>query len=221
MAITFTEPACEEYAVRKYGRPRPPAWLQRLGGVWKRVFELLCLRRLEPQAVVDLLCAADAREPDVRAAIREVRRAFHAAASTPASRRTTARPSSSAAPALQRQSWSRGSSRILLQVLAGLSSVEENTTAQNFEGAAAKRARTRIAALERSLELTGQERLLLRLVYEENCSTPGGSAESRPERTHRARVHGRLMERLRAALAEQGARRHALRARGVNEHAQG
>src|SRR5262245_8190758 len=47
MAITFVN-LLEEYAVRKYGRLRPPAWLQRLGGMWTRVFELLCLRRLEP-----------------------------------------------------------------------------------------------------------------------------------------------------------------------------
>jgi len=58
--------------------------------------------------------------------------------------------------------------------------------------------------LERNLELTGQERLLLRLVYEENCSIPEAARNlNLNERTAR-RAHARLMDRLRAALAEQG-----------------
>src|SRR5262245_56134846 len=91
----------------------------------------------------------------------------------------------------------------LLEVLAGLFGHEQEG-AQVFDGPAAIRARTRIAALERNLELTGQERLLLRLVYQENCSIPEAARNLElNERTAR-RTHARLMDRLRAALADQG-----------------
>jgi len=202
MAITFLN-LLEEYAVRKYGRPRPPAWLQRLGGVWKRVYELLCLRRLEPQVVVDLLCSAQARDSDVRAAIREVRARIPRCGEhrgEQADDGTIEQEHSASTPASELE---QGELEHLLEVLAGVFG-HEQAAERAFDGAAANRARMRIAALERNLELTGQERLLLRLVYEENCSIPEAARNlNLNERTAR-RAHARLMDRLRAALAEQG-----------------
>jgi len=202
MAITFLN-LLEEYAVRKYGRPRPPAWLRRLGGVWKRVFELLCLRRLDPQAVVELLCAADAREPDVRAAIREVRARIPRCGEHTGEQTDDATPEREASPDSPASALEQSELAHLLEVLAGLFG-HEPAAIRAVDGAVANRARARIEALERSLELTGQDRLLLRLVYQENCSIPEAAQSlNLNERTAR-RAHARLMDRLRAALAEQG-----------------
>jgi len=46
----------EDFSRKKFGRPRPPAWLQRLGNLWVRVFKMLCLERHEPETIVDRLC---------------------------------------------------------------------------------------------------------------------------------------------------------------------
>lgn len=45
----------EDYSRSKFGRPRPPAWVQRLGPLWVKVFTLLCLERLEPEAILSRL----------------------------------------------------------------------------------------------------------------------------------------------------------------------
>lgn len=64
----------EDYAIAKYGKKRPPMWLQRLGPVWQQVWQLLCLKRLPPETIVDHLCARGEQQPDdVRQTIRQVR----------------------------------------------------------------------------------------------------------------------------------------------------
>jgi hypothetical protein len=41
----------EDFARHRFGRPRPPAWLKRLGPIWEKVFNLLCLERLETEGI--------------------------------------------------------------------------------------------------------------------------------------------------------------------------
>ena len=53
----------EDYSRARFGRPRPPAWLNRLGELWKRVYQMLCLERMEPGSIVDRLTAA--QKPNV------------------------------------------------------------------------------------------------------------------------------------------------------------
>ena len=45
----------EDFARRKFGRVRPPGWIRSLGGMWRLLFELLCLRRLSVQEAVTSL----------------------------------------------------------------------------------------------------------------------------------------------------------------------
>ncbi len=42
----------EDFARKRYGRRRPPAWIRNLGGIWSRLYDLLCLQRLEIAAAV-------------------------------------------------------------------------------------------------------------------------------------------------------------------------
>lgn len=44
----------EDYARKKYGRLRAPAWLTRLGGIWLYFFRLLCMERYPVQEAVAL-----------------------------------------------------------------------------------------------------------------------------------------------------------------------
>jgi len=64
----------EDFSRSKFGRPRPPAWLIRLGGLWKQVYEYLCLERAEPEQIVDrIMAVAEKTVEEVRSMIREVR----------------------------------------------------------------------------------------------------------------------------------------------------
>jgi DNA-directed RNA polymerase specialized sigma24 family protein len=199
MAITFLN-LLEEYGVRKYGKRRAPAWVQRLGSPWTRIFELLCLRRMEPETIVDLLCARDAHEPgQVRRALAEVRgripRCGERVSEEPGGADLEPEPvASTPASALE-----QGELEHLLQVLAGL--IAPGAIPPLLDADPARGTRARIAQFEASVPLSGQERLLLRLIYQENCSIPEAARSlGLNERTAR-RAHARLMERLRDALA--------------------
>mgnify|MGYP001592407102 CR=1 FL=1 len=45
----------EDFARHKFGRVRPPAWLKRLGGLWVKIFQHLCLERLGMGDVLEML----------------------------------------------------------------------------------------------------------------------------------------------------------------------
>lgn len=46
----------EDFARSRFGRPRPPAWLKGLGAMWKKLYNALCLERLHPDEAVEVLC---------------------------------------------------------------------------------------------------------------------------------------------------------------------
>jgi RNA polymerase sigma factor (sigma-70 family) len=45
----------EDFARKRFGRLRPPIWLQKLGGIWLTLFRLLCQERLSRHEAVDNL----------------------------------------------------------------------------------------------------------------------------------------------------------------------
>ena len=47
----------EDYHRKKFGRPRPPAWLKRMGPLWVQIHKLLCIQLLTPDAVLSRLQA--------------------------------------------------------------------------------------------------------------------------------------------------------------------
>jgi len=52
----------EEFSRKRFGRPRPPEWLKRQGDLWIKVWKMLCLERRLPQTVIELLCTEQLRE---------------------------------------------------------------------------------------------------------------------------------------------------------------
>ena len=46
----------EEFSRQRYGRARPPAWLQQQGDFWVRLWKSICLERHSPDSVIDKLC---------------------------------------------------------------------------------------------------------------------------------------------------------------------
>ncbi len=46
-----------DFSRKKFGRVRPPVWVKKLGGIWLEVFKWLCLERLTPsETVVTMQC---------------------------------------------------------------------------------------------------------------------------------------------------------------------
>lgn len=64
--------AMEDFARRRFGRPRPPAWLQELGHAWVRLWHMLCLERQWPEAIKNRL-VEDFQEGLIDQAIRTIK----------------------------------------------------------------------------------------------------------------------------------------------------
>ena len=48
----------EDFARNKFGRVRPPVWVQKKQGPWLAIFKMLCLERFSPVDVVETLCTS-------------------------------------------------------------------------------------------------------------------------------------------------------------------
>jgi len=53
----------EEFSRKRFGRPRPPEWLKRQGEIWVQIWKLICLERQMVQSVIDQLTYNAIREP--------------------------------------------------------------------------------------------------------------------------------------------------------------
>lgn len=65
----------EEFSRQRFGRVRPPQWLQQEGELWVSIWRWLCLERQMAESITDTLCRDGSREPDL---IRNVMRAIKA-----------------------------------------------------------------------------------------------------------------------------------------------
>jgi hypothetical protein len=45
----------EDFARKRFGRVRPPLWVQAFGGIWQRLFQALCLERLPVNDAVEIV----------------------------------------------------------------------------------------------------------------------------------------------------------------------
>ncbi len=65
----------EDYGRHKYGKPRPPEWVKRLGPLWVKIYKLLCLERLVPDAILSRLQTeiTDNIKTFVETAVEEIR----------------------------------------------------------------------------------------------------------------------------------------------------
>lgn len=65
--------AMEDYARRKFGRPRPPQWLQAMGQAWVRLWRMLCLERQWPETIQNRL-SGEFQDGLINDAMREIKR---------------------------------------------------------------------------------------------------------------------------------------------------
>lgn len=56
-AYAVASRALEDFARKRFGRPRPPSWLQELGNGWVKVWYMLCLERQWPELIQQKLAA--------------------------------------------------------------------------------------------------------------------------------------------------------------------
>lgn len=64
----FRNSLIEEFR-KKYGRPRPPAWIKKQGQVWTDIWKQLCLEKKSPEEILYLQLGSDRDDPTQKAYI--------------------------------------------------------------------------------------------------------------------------------------------------------
>lgn len=203
LAVTLAN-LLEEYAVRKYGKKRPPVWVSRLGTVWKRVHQMLCLQRLAPETIVDVLTARTEHRPDdVRYAIQEVRRRVPNCGEYVGERNLSAdddmdlRVDDALPPPPQELANDQFAQVIdLLRHMVGA----EASVSPRTDGPTA----TALTALRACLSVSTGERLLLKLIYHEGYSVPRAAKSLMLHEQKARRAHKALLHRLQQCLIDHG-----------------
>ncbi len=62
---TVTSNYLEEFSRKRFGRPRPPEWLKRQGSLWVQVWKMICLERQLKQSVIEHLSMKTLRDASV------------------------------------------------------------------------------------------------------------------------------------------------------------
>jgi RNA polymerase sigma factor (sigma-70 family) len=206
---------------RHFGRPRPPAWVQRLGPIWERLFELFCLQRLPVEAITEtLLHSASSTEvagtPSPRTPLplwveTAVQRLREAQACPEDEVQTVSidhggedEERSIDLPGAQHAETALGEAEIggLIFTLLGWGGGRPTATADKLT----RRVMERWHELSERLEINDDERLMLRLVYQEDLPVTEVARLLGHEAHHVRRSIKRVLARIREVLVANGIR---------------
>jgi RNA polymerase sigma factor (sigma-70 family) len=187
--------ALEDFSHARFGKPRPPAWLVRLGGLWLQVFKWLCLERTPEPAISDRLAASQESTPEqVRSMVRTIRaRHPNCGQSLHISSLDEINDSEGRAPidpvALDAEPEARESRSRVEQALLALAQMLGETP-------------TQLPILARAdLSVSDEETILLRLIYVDGMKlAEAARAVQAPEHTVRRQLQ-RCLTRLRGCLS--------------------
>lgn len=197
LSISFLN-QMEEYARSKYPRVRPPAWLKRLGDLWVRTWQMLCLQRQNPETIVDALGHnTPERRDEIRHATVQIKARVPNCGQYVAEQTTlddAGTPQVIETDDAPEEADDREIGVVLLQVLGAL--IDENAVGPQQEAA--------LATLGDAAVLSDQERLLLQLIYEQGHKIASAARALGLERKQASRLHGAVLQRLRNALAPLG-----------------
>lgn len=195
LSISFLN-AMEEYARHKYPRARPPAWLKRLGELWINTWRMLCLQRQSVESIVDALGTNESvLRDEIRAATLEIKRRVPNCGQVIAEQ--TALDDAPLEPASTGEGLDQESeqetSEVLLQVLGGL--LGKDISPEQLSA---------LGALGDAIAMSDTERLLMRLIYEQDHKIASAARALELPRKQASRMHAAVLQRLRAALVPLG-----------------
>lgn len=166
--------AMEDFARRRFGRPRPPRWLQELGQGWVRVWQMLCLERQWPE-VIQTRLAADFQDGLLAEAIRTIKQKIPRCGEPGFSECCTTELGLEQLPDDQgetldgtlHQAQSRYAQELLGQLLSANEAEAQPRPSEDSEAELT----TMLENIEVSLDLSEEDKLLLSLSYEDGLSS--------------------------------------------------
>lgn len=203
----------EDFARHRFGRQRIPDWIQAQGSLWEQVYRLLCLERMSAIDVIETLRDAvpGGRPPQIiREAIAVIRkRVVNCGAPSSATAEQPLveqeehryRPLADDVQAHQLSPEALQAAEERTQLLTLLYGSVLDSAADSSPPAAWRQAAQRLRAV---LSLSPEERLLLRLIYQDGLSVveAGRLLGLRTDQVH-GRLR-RLLQRIRQAMEASG-----------------
>lgn len=185
----------EDFARRRFGRRRPPLWLQTFGGFWLRLFQALCLERLPSYEAVERVRSSWQAEPppNLEEAAHQIL-ARIPDCGTAQGEETELAEEHGVAGEGSAEIAERRQQEELLQAVASLLLNRQDKPPQHL----VQRYR------DLHLDLSGEEILLLRLCYQDGLSV---AEAGKKLGLNRFQAHGRLrrlLQRLREQLVRCG-----------------
>ena len=165
---TLTNNLLEEFSRKRFGRPRPPQWLQREGTIWIRLWKMLCLERQSHPSIVDQLISTGQRSAEfIHETIRTIKSRIPHCGDTPreisdhqTDDSTHEQSTDSIEQSLNNHEL-EDSLYLIHQLLLGNKCPSNiSTTSQQFTEKKWKK-------LQQQFELTAEERILLKMVYQD------------------------------------------------------
>ena len=196
--------AMEDFARRKFGRPRPPQWLQAMGQAWVRLWQMLCLERQWPETIKNRL-ASEFRDGLIGDAIREIKKRIPRCGEPGFSECCVSELGLDSLPddkgATLDASFHKAQREQALTLMATLLNANPNAADPSSCPSNEEEA---LAALAASVSLSEDDRLLLALHYEDGLASRRiaeltGSSAATVQRRLQA-----LRQRLHVALADMG-----------------
>lgn len=198
----------EEFSRRRFGRPRPPLWLQRAGSLWVKIWQQLCLERQAAAAVIQrwitrersaaqlqqIITTIKARMPWCGAKHEEIPASYLQRSDS------TRDPLERADDNDPEQINQRNQLEMLLLVVRLI--LEPELSWSMPESGQLRALQRVLAQLHASLAMTPQEQLMLRLVYLEGMKQTLVARALRLEPYQLSRKLAALTRRLRVAISE-------------------
>jgi RNA polymerase sigma factor (sigma-70 family) len=207
----------EEFSRQRFGRPRPPRWLQEQGELWVQMWKMLCLERQLLTSVVDRLCINRAREPqmlyDVARTIKarlpncgvtamdhELRDDLELLSDA---QQVDTDPEMAELPL---EEGALGEVVLMLRSITAGEAAQEAFSRQSRDDAAAcaERVAGELSNFSQKLSLSDEERLLLRMIFVEGFSKTAASKALGMASHQAGRIVNAALARIAQALQECG-----------------
>ncbi len=198
----------DDYARHKFGRVRPPEWLKKKGGLWLEIFRKLCLERIAPSDVAESFGIVNSDEPDPKI----IEEAIHIILSkiTDCGKNTSytvvadspktdeSGTVDSAMHHLTPEEFCHACERV------DLTRIISRAVTGNDEHPADADLNEKAIAFKKALNLSPEELLFLKTVYQEGLSVSAAGRMLGWSTNQASGKHRRIMEKLKSTLDASG-----------------
>lgn len=216
--VSIASNAIEEFSRKRFGRPRPPTWLQDLGELWVKLWRSLCLERQPLAALVDRFATRGFRETDAVKQAAKVIKARIPNCGNSARDSETVDDIDTLSDSVQavdddccgeQPEFNNPFEAELVMMLRAI--VEPEPKNADFTGSNAASIdsiagsqKSQLAALQAALQLGDQEKIMLRMIFVEGLSKSATSKALGLPAHQAGRMVNDALERIAAALQSCG-----------------